>query len=260
MRKITKIAALLLAAALFVSLSGQGLAHYNHPVMALIPTPGNGITDGTQLSADERIDYLSALLIITVIVIAALAFVLARNVKLSKELKSIANIDSLTCIYNRRHFMELADMQAARSLRTGHASYLIIFDLDHFKSVNDSFGHQAGDKVLFEIARRVKETIRPYDLFGRYGGEEFIILMLDLKETDKESVISAVERLRLAINSLPVVYEGQPITISASFGISHAAPKHNMDIAIKYADDALYQAKEAGRDRVIFYTEGRETH
>jgi diguanylate cyclase (GGDEF)-like protein len=104
--------------------------------------------------------------------------------------------------------------------------------------------------VLKEIARRVKNDVRPYDLFGRYGGEEFIILM---SEVDKTNVIAAVERIRQDVSRTPVEFEGRQIPISASFGIAYAAPINDMHMATQHADEALYRAKEGGRNRVVFY-------
>jgi len=181
-------------------------------------------------------------------------FVLMKNVKLSRKLKDMARNDALTNIYNRRYFMEIAEIQAAKSERTGNDSFIIIFDLDHFKLVNDTHGHQAGDKVLKDTSQRVAKMIRPYDTFARYGGEEFVILMADVGK--KEDVICATERIRMEICKAPVEFEGKEIPVSASFGIAYAAPKNNTSTAIKYSDEALYKAKEAGRNRVVFNDSG----
>jgi len=180
-------------------------------------------------------------------------FLFIRSVRLGKKLKEMANTDALTDIFNRRFFMELSEIQISRSLRTGIDCFVIIFDLDFFKKVNDTYGHQAGDKVLKEVAHRVKNTIRAYDILGRYGGEEFIIFMTAAKAIKKDDVINAAERIRLEICNKPVEYEGLQIPISASFGISYASPKYDMDTATKYADEALYKAKNTGRNKVVFY-------
>ena len=129
----------------------------------------------------------------------------------------------------------------------------MIYDLDHFKAVNDTYGHLAGDRVLKETAQRVKKAIRPYDLLGRYGGEEFVILMTEI---DKANVAAATERIRLDVCKAPVVFEGKEIPITASFGIAYAAPVNDMTTAIKCADEALYQAKDGGRNRVVFHEDG----
>ncbi|MCL2123520.1 MAG: diguanylate cyclase [Desulfovibrionaceae bacterium] len=192
------------------------------------------------------VSVLGAILIIT-------AFLLVKNVMLSRQLKEIASKDGLTGIFNRRYFLELGVLLLERSLRTGEASFIILFDLDRFKAINDNYGHQAGDAVLKETARRVQAIIRPYDIFGRYGGEEFIILMPGINTAD---VLHAVERIRLDLHKAPVLFKDSAIPVSASFGIACAAPMRDMDTAISYADKALYQAKNAGGNEVVFYRHG----
>ena len=209
--------------------------------------------DYSKRLAEESARSLTIFLIIMFLVLAVTVFILFKNVKLAKQLKEMAHNDPLTGIYNRRFFMELASFQIARSTRVSISSFIIIFDLDHFKAVNDTYGHLAGDKVLIDVSQRVKNAIRTYDVLGRYGGEEFIILMTDIKDIDKEDAMSAVERIRQEICKGPVVFEGVEIPVSASFGMAYATPKNDLSTAIKYADEALYSAKEAGRNRLVFY-------
>ena len=206
--------------------------------------------DYSKKLAEERSFYLSIFLIFMFCVLAAIIFIMIRSMKLSKELKIVASHDVLTGIFNRRYFMEQAGIQIARSLRLGKECFIIMYDLDHFKNVNDTYGHLAGDKVLREIAQRIKHTIRPYDLFGRYGGEEFIMLMCD---ADKDSVIKATERVREIVAVAPVEYNDKNIAITASFGIAPAAPKNDLTEAINCADEVLYVAKDTGRNKVVFY-------
>ena len=200
--------------------------------------------------AEQRNFFLSVFVCVLLMILIVTAFLLVRNIKLGTALQEMANNDALTGIFNRRHFMELGLMHIERSLRMKTESFIIIYDLDHFKNVNDHYGHLAGDKVLIEIAQRVKKAIRPYDLFGRYGGEEFILLVHD---TDKQNVIYVAERLRTDVCKEPVEFEGLKIPISASFGIAYAAPINDMHTATKHADEALYRAKDQGRNRVVFY-------
>ena len=206
--------------------------------------------DYSKRLAEEQARSLTIFLVIMFLVLIVTVFVLLKNVKLSRRLQEIASHDSLTGIFNRRYFFEQAQIQIARSLRLNHECFITIFDLDHFKNVNDKYGHLAGDQVLREISQRVKKTIRPYDLLGRYGGEEFIILMCDV---DKKNVINAIERVRQEVYKTPVIYENTSISIAASFGIAHAAPINDLAEATKYADEALYRAKDTGRNRVVFY-------
>jgi len=140
-----------------------------------------------------------------------------------------------------------------RRLMAGDDVAVLYIDLDHFKAVNDGHGHLAGDKVLKEVARRVQKTVRPYDLFGRYGGEEFIILMPDI---NRENAITATERVRQCVRGKPVEFEGREISVTASFGIARVLPGSDMDQATRCADEALYRAKKEGRDRAVFYEDG----
>ncbi|MCL2000357.1 MAG: transporter substrate-binding domain-containing protein, partial [Planctomycetes bacterium] len=126
---------------------------------------------------EQRAFYLLAFIAMLAIVLMLTVYLLFRNLRLSKKLVELANTDALTGVLNRRYFMELCLPHIDRYLRTGGECFIIIFDLDHFKSVNDKYGHLGGDHALKETARRVKRAIRAYDLFARYGGEEFILFM-----------------------------------------------------------------------------------
>jgi diguanylate cyclase (GGDEF)-like protein len=199
--------------------------------------------------AEHRMKLMALFSGAVLLVLVAAVFLLIRTIRLGNKLKEIASKDALTDIFNRRYFMELATIQLERIARTKASCFIVIYDLDHFKSVNDTYGHLAGDKVLKETAQRVKAAIRPYDLFGRYGGEEFILLLSDVNAAD---AISAIERLRLTICSTPVKFEKLQIPVSASFGISEISQSNNMEAATKCADKALYLAKESGRNRAVF--------
>jgi diguanylate cyclase (GGDEF)-like protein len=179
-------------------------------------------------------------------------FIAQNNFRLKQtraELAELAKSDPLTGIYNRRHFAELAQVDIERTQRYNEDSYTLLIDVDHFKNVNDTYGHLIGDKVLIEIAKRLKEAIRPYDLFARYGGEEFIIYMPNLT---KEDVAVAAERLRLRVCDHPFNFTEVCLNLSASFGIS-IIDSDGIEKAIKNADDALYRAKEEGRNKVVFH-------
>ena len=212
-----------------------------------------GVVSYLNTLSEGMISYIMIFLVVMLLVLVVTVLLLLRNVKLSKELKEAAHYDALTGIYNRGFFMEISSLQIARSLRTYTNCFITIFDLDRFKVVNDTYGHLAGDKVLIEITKRVKKIIRPYDTFGRFGGEEFIIFMCDVSKIDKEKVIGITERIRQEICNTPVEYDNKQISVSASFGIAYAPPINDLQTAIKYADIALYRAKENGRNRVAFY-------
>ena len=173
---------------------------------------------------------------------------MTESVTMEKKLEEMANEDMLTGIMNRRHFMNSVTAQFERIKRQNGNAYLIMFDLDHFKNVNDTYGHLAGDEVLKSVAERVKEVIRAYDLFGRYGGEEFIIFA----EISSEEIEFFSERIRKSLNQSPIVFEGGQITITGSFGVA-AITSGSLGNTIKQVDEALYQAKAAGRNKVVLF-------
>ena len=176
-----------------------------------------------------------------------------QNVELKligTELENMARIDAVTQVYNRRYFMDLAAIQAQRSMRLKNSCFIVMIDIDYFKEVNDTYGHITGDKVLEIVAQRMKHLTRPYDLIGRYGGEEFIMLISDL---DKQALLNVVERIRLSISENPMEIEGNHISISASFGVAEVTMLNDLNTGIKLADSALYTAKESGRNTVVFY-------
>ncbi len=175
-----------------------------------------------------------------------------RIVELEQRILGLARTDCLTDLLNRRAFMEQLDLEVKRVNRKQQDLSLVILDIDHFKNVNDSFGHQAGDLVLQETARCLSSTCRTYDLVGRYGGEEFIMC---LPETNTEQAVHATERIRTAIACKKTLIPEHMkfVTITASFGVSTMSydNEESLDTLINRADSALYQAKEKGRNRVV---------
>ncbi|MGB9813897.1 MAG: PAS domain S-box protein [Thermovenabulum sp.] len=152
--------------------------------------------------------------------------------------------DPLTNIYNRRFFMQMMEQEMERTRRNGKPFSLIMFDIDHFKSVNDRFGHAAGDMVLKSIADMVKKRIRKTDCFARWGGEEFIIL---LPETSLKDAVGLAEELRERLSSMPLPEVGH---VTASFGVASYRPSDTIDTILLRADDMLYEAKASGRNCV----------
>ena len=173
------------------------------------------------------------------------------------DTEEMTTIDSLTGIFNRRHFMAFSNILIERARRHQENCYLLMVDIDFFKKLNDTYGHNIGDKVLIEIAARIKSTIRRSDLFARYGGEEFIVFMTD---TDDIGVNKAAERLRMSICGEKYEYDEVSLEVSASFGVSKIidfamdkAIQNTMEKALQDADSALYTAKKEGRNRVSYY-------
>jgi len=167
------------------------------------------------------------------------------------DMEQLAYTDMLTGIINRRQFMNLASAQIDKIKRHGGDAYIIIFDLDHFKKVNDTYGHLIGDSVLKLTAQRVSKALRSYDLFGRYGGEEFVLFVSVISPAE---IKKHAERIRKAINSEPMVFESVTLTVSASFGIAPVS-EESIENIISAADKALYQAKSEGRNRVVIAPE-----
>ncbi|WED20876.1 GGDEF domain-containing protein [Vibrio sp. JC009] len=168
-----------------------------------------------------------------------------------QELEQLARIDGLTNIYNRRHFIELAEREKLRADRSRHCFSLLFLDIDHFKAINDSYGHDIGDLVLRNLVTTCQENIRVIDILGRYGGEEFVLL---LPETENQEARRMAERLRECISETVTETPAGEISITVSIGISSNETEEGATInsLLKQADIALYKAKENGRNRVEF--------
>lgn len=180
-----------------------------------------------------------------------------RMLKLQTELNQVrenlayqANHDVLTGLMNRRAVLQALEKEISRTQRTQETLCIALCDIDYFKQVNDSHGHLVGDAVLEEVARRMTTVLRPYDHIGRYGGEEFLIVM----NTRSDQILRTFERLRCAIAEKPFVIEQMTLSITMSFGISTLLPtsdKRDAMSLIASADESLYKAKEAGRNCVV---------
>lgn len=167
------------------------------------------------------------------------------------QLQLLSSTDCLTGLYNRGHWEQSLKAAHARNLRYGNATSLVMLDIDHFKRVNDTYGHQAGDEVIKQVARLVREQVRDSDVAGRYGGEEFGVVLPD---TDKASARIFAERLRQAVEGLDVVFEGQRIRFTISLGVADTSqPSSSHAELIAWADHALYASKHGGRNRVTLH-------
>lgn len=174
-----------------------------------------------------------------------------------KELKLFdqATRDPLTNCYNRRQFEELAGNEVQRSRRYGHHFCLFMIDADHFKNVNDTYGHAVGDHVLQALANCCRMTLRESDIVARFGGEEFVVL---LPEVSIENAHRVAERLRIKISKLVVKSENDvDVRFTVSMGLVSSTETDNIDDMLKMADEALYVAKQNGRNKVIIYSDGR---
>lgn len=173
----------------------------------------------------------------------------SRLSRISIKLEYMATSDPLTGIYNRRYFMERMPVHMKRVYREGQNGYMIIFDLDNFKKVNDEYGHLAGDEVLIETTSRIRRQMRSGDLFARFGGEEFIIFV---PGGDDQSARQVAERMRLSIAGKVFEYEEVSLVMTASFGVAKIED-NQFEEAIRQADEALYKAKNEGRNKVVLY-------
>ncbi len=181
----------------------------------------------------------------------------------TKELQKISRTDPLTGLWNRRYFFEVAEHEMQRALRYKRSLAIAMTDIDHFKAINDTYGHPAGDEVLRVFSQTLEKNIRTSDTLARFGGEEFIFLFPEINEEEAQRIL---EKIRYKIEQLHVDYEGNNITFTSSFGVYVFQPeslqhwpdtdeeaKTTVKALIDKADSALYQAKENGRNRVIVY-------
>jgi diguanylate cyclase (GGDEF)-like protein len=166
-----------------------------------------------------------------------------------KVLQEEAWTDPLTQTANRRHFLEMATQEFARCRRYGHPLSVWMLDIDHFKVVNDTYGHQAGDLVLKSLVSTSQEALRDWDILGRMGGEEFAVV---LPETESTQSMLVAERLRHAVASTTGVLDsGESAHITVSIGVATAHDDDpDLETLLKRADQALYEAKRSGRDKV----------
>lgn len=165
------------------------------------------------------------------------------------ELERQAHIDYLTSVSNRRRFMEQGELEFNRAIRYGNLLSVYMMDIDVFKQINDTHGHNMGDKVLKKLADVCRQTLREVDIIGRLGGEEFAVL---LPETGLEKAIEVAERLRMSLANAEVpLKEGPPLHFSVSIGVASLTTKNdNLDVLLNLADNALYEAKKSGRNKV----------
>ncbi len=199
--------------------------------------------------ASDSIVFASYLVFGVLAVLATLGVVWIEIEQLQADLARLATIDSLTGTLNRRAFMIEYERELSRCMREKTGLALVIFDVDHFKGVNDSHGHLAGDQVLRRVVDTLRASLRGHEVLGRYGGEEFALL---IPGADSEAATLAAERARLAVGGRPI-QEGQlsiPITVSAgvaAYGINGT----DWESLLRSADAALYEAKHGGRNRVV---------
>ena len=199
------------------------------------------------VSADGEANHIGVIIYdVTDIAVSKLELEQANNM-----LETLSRTDRLTVLYNRGYWEECLAQEFMRSKRTGYPASLIMFDIDHFKKVNDTHGHQAGDEVIRKTADMIRKCVRTTDIPGRYGGEEFGIILVD---TDAAGAHYLAERLRTAIEGLTVTAEEHVINYTVSLGIAELTPELNdYKQWIECSDLALYEAKHGGRNQSVIF-------
>ena len=202
-----------------------------------------------QLRSLERVRQWQRLaLVLGGVLILMLLWLAVRQFRRSRKLHRMAMTDSLTGIANRRHIEELARRALAQARAQAEPLCVLAIDVDHFKAVNDAFGHAVGDQVLIRIAQACRQVMRRFDVLGRQGGEEFLVLLPD---TQIDVALQIADRLRRKISSLVLSNIAPDLRVTVSVGAAQADhEKDDLDELIRRADVALYRAKDAGRDRV----------
>nr|WP_314478470.1 diguanylate cyclase [uncultured Pseudomonas sp.] len=207
------------------------------------------LVDKRETGALDRIRhslYLNlAICAMITLVVVALVHAMVRRHQASTE--ALATLDSLTGLPNRRSFDLLAAQALREAQRDDSSLVALLIDLDHFKVLNDTYGHLAGDEVLRQFANVLQGSIRQSDILCRWGGEEFIVL---LRDVDARQASEAAEKIRRRAEQLTFSYEDQPLRLTTSIGVSHLQPGDTLHTLLTRADGALYRAKQAGRNRV----------
>ncbi|MBA6389171.1 diguanylate cyclase [Colwellia sp. BRX10-3] len=171
--------------------------------------------------------------------------------KANVDLAILSQTDGLTQLFNRNHWQQCIETEFKRYIRSQHISSLVMLDIDHFKNVNDNYGHLVGDDVIRHLAKVIREQVRETDISGRYGGEEFVILLAD---THAEDGLVFAERLREIVEESVVIYNDIEIKYTVSIGIAEVEPTYtSVSQWLEHADNALYQSKDNGRNKVTIY-------
>jgi diguanylate cyclase (GGDEF)-like protein len=218
----------------------------DRPYTYLVLVTGQGgrqqMIDGLEAGAD---DFLAKP--VDALELKARLTVGQRIITLQENLRVLATHDGLTGLWNRAAILDILERERDRARREGRPLSVVLADLDHFKRINDTHGHLAGDQVLRQAAQRMQGMLRPYDMVGRYGGEEFLVV---LPGCDGRSAVGLAERLRRAIADEPIQVDKGRIAVTLSLGISSFTGEGPTAAdLLRIADEALYRAKAAGRDR-----------
>lgn len=222
-----------------------GVSHVaGTPFFAVVRTNKNQALQTWWKQATEAVVAVTAVFCLLILLVHGHT----RLLRQKQRLERLSVTDELTGVYNRRYLIQAGNHEAERSLRHEHAMALILVDADHFKAVNDVWGHATGDQVLVQLAQRLGTAVRGSDVLARYGGEEFAIL---LPETSLFGASRIAERLRQQVSALPMVTSGATISLTVSVGLAQLAHGETFEAMLNRADAALYSAKESGRNKVV---------
>ncbi len=222
-------------------------------IARMVTTPGSNMILLTSTSAMQGIVFTYASLMP---VIATSGFLLMCGERMNKDLARLATLDPLTGVFNRRTMTDYANKAIAASKRHGRPLSLLILDIDHFKRINDQFGHEAGDLALCRFVELLAAVKREADVIARIGGEEFVMILPDANEA---AALALAERLRERLSNSDFMVSGWPVPLQASIGVGTLGPAiSDLETLLREADRAMYEAKRNGRNRVIAASELHE--
>ncbi len=238
-----------LAAALYIPIAGLFYGLQSPSIFIGFCAICTVLSAAASLSEFNEADFLNFAINrgVVTIVLYSTCFLIYRINRSSEVLRRLATTDPLTGAFNRRHFMELMGREQRRADRYNTTYSILMIDIDHFKRVNDTYGHQVGDHAIQEMAEACRKTTRPTDIVARYGGEEFIVT---LTHTDQPGAVKVAERLREAVAEIVMATDKGALSFTISIGISTYVKRSAVDQIIQRADQALYKAKQTGRNRV----------
>lgn len=226
----------------------------NSGSLIIIPLVTTNGTIGTMTTHNRRQERVFTPRDVTLLMtLAHHAAAAIHRAQLTEEIKRLAITDTLTGLFTRRECLLLAQRELSRCQRLGQTASILMLDVDHFKHVNDKYGHPVGDAVLKGLGEQLLVLQRPYDILGRFGGEEFLAFVPEVNESVAQQI---AERLRETVLCLSFPTDLGPVSITLSVGIvTSARTDDTLDLLIKRADQALYRSKQAGRNRVTIWSE-----
>jgi two-component system cell cycle response regulator len=245
--------------ALVQRIRADGGKSYTYIIMLTAMDDTNNVVAGLESGADEYLTkpFNSRELVARVASGVRIIKLEEQLIEAHRKMEILAMHDGLTGLFNRRAIQEHTESEFDLARRKERALSILLLDVDHFKNINDKHGHKAGDEALRQLAKMLTENLRPYDRAGRWGGEEFIVI---LPETELQEAVTVAERLRARVEASPISLEdSKSLAMQISVGVaSVSAPYPSLERLIDAADQALYQAKQSGRNRVCSYDKSFE--